>query len=171
MKNQKTWGSALVFDVSRPENISVAREKCEHFDAAIRLLTDRNNFALSADYPGFDILTLNSSNTDKTNDFFHIIDRLIELKSSGEQPKCQEMTWNEWKTAQDSSLASKFWLYLIGNLRSDTNTTPFLQMIRDPFTSIRSVEIREQSVKRKIQIYTSEFDEAEVVKLSPSEGL
>jgi hypothetical protein len=29
------------------------------------------------------------------------------------------MTWNEWKTAQASSLRARFYLYLVGNLRSD----------------------------------------------------
>lgn len=36
------------------------------------------------------------------------------------------MTWNEWKTAGKESLRSRFYLYLVGNLRADIDATPFI---------------------------------------------
>jgi hypothetical protein len=162
-QNRETWCNALVFDVSTPEAIDMARQSCPTFFTALRSLVDQ--YGLSAEYPGFDILSLNTLGP--TPDPFLSIDRLIELKSSGVQARVQEMTWNEWKTAENDVLATKYWLYLIGNLRSDLNNSqPFLQMVHDPFARIRAVAVTEHSLKRKIQIHTGQFEEAEIVELT-----
>ncbi|MEO2016752.1 MAG: hypothetical protein ABGZ53_20540, partial [Fuerstiella sp.] len=58
-QNRDTWGTALVFDVSTPEAIVRARQSCPRFDAALRSLVDQHG--TSAEYPGFDILSLNTS--------------------------------------------------------------------------------------------------------------
>jgi len=61
-------------------------------------------------------------------------DRLIELKSSGVNATMQTMTWNEWKTARDSHLRQRYYLYLVGNLRSDlASAEPFVRAINDPY--------------------------------------
>ena len=85
-------------------------------------------------YPGFDILTIADGKPD----------RLIELKSSGVDARVQAMSWNEWKTARASNLRSSFWLYLVGNLRSDLpHAVPFVRAISDPFGSLVADEISE----------------------------
>lgn len=162
-ENGDTWRGALVFDVSTPDAITSARKACPAFDAALNILVD--NHGLSGEYPGFDILSLKSAAVG--NDPFLAIDRMIELKSSGVHARLQEMTWNEWKTAENGILAARYWLYLIGNLRSDLNgSKPFLQMIHNPFARIRAVAVTEQSLKRKIQIHTGQFEEAEIIDLN-----
>jgi len=161
-EHEDTWRDALVFDVSTPDAIAAARKSCPTFDAALKSLV--NHHGLSEDYPGFDILSLKSATV--SSDPFLTIDRMIELKSSGVHARLQEMTWNEWKTAENGILAVRYWLYLIGNLRSDLNgSKPFLQMIRNPFARIRAVAVTEQSLKRKIQIHTGQFEEAEIIDL------
>jgi len=166
-QDRATWATALVFDVSSPKAIAKARAACPHFEAVIRVLAAPETFALSEEYPGFDILSLHEATT--PGDPFQQISRLIELKSSGVCARVQEMTWNEWKTAEHGQLAGKYWLYLIGNLRSDLcDSRPFLQMVHNPFARIRAVPVTEQSFKRKIQIHTSRFEEAKVIELTVS---
>ncbi|MEO1936561.1 MAG: DUF3883 domain-containing protein, partial [Myxococcales bacterium] len=144
------------------EAIVRARQSCPRFDAALRSLVDQHG--TSAEYPGFDILSLNTS--ELSPDPFLSISRLIELKSSGVRARVQEMTWNEWKTAKNGLLAEKYWLYLMGNLRSDlSDSRPFLQMVHNPFARIRAVAVAEHSLKRKIQIHTGQFVEAEIIDL------
>ncbi|MBA2634721.1 MAG: DUF3883 domain-containing protein [Chloroflexi bacterium] len=110
-------------------------------------------------FPGFDILTIDPTNPGTK-------DRLIELKSSGVNARVQSMTWNEWKTARDSTLRQRFFLYLVSNLRSDLgDTAPYLRAIRDPFGSLWNQEVHESSVKRTIQLNVSEFDTAEELTL------
>lgn len=163
--DQSTFETALVFDVSEPHLIADARRHCPHFEFVMRCLTQPEPYGLSGEHPGFDILSLRSTDV-SLGDAWGMIDRMIELKSSGVRARVQEMTWNEWKTARDSRLASRFWLYLVGNLRTDLNgAKPFLQMVNDPMQRIRTVPIETQSIQRKIQIHTSHFEEAEFVEM------
>ena len=101
---------ALIFDVSSPERIELARKYSSIFDSTMTRL--KSEHRISCEWPGFDILTLNPT-------IEHKYDRLIELKSSGVSARTQGMSWNEWKSAQNSKLRAQFFLYLVGNLRSD----------------------------------------------------
>jgi len=141
----------FVFDVSTPAKIKAAAREAPRFRQALEQLGPR---VLSIKYPGFDILTLDPD--DPAND------RLIELKSSGVDAQVQAMTWNEWKTARDSALRKKFYLYLVSNLRSDLgDRKPYLRAIHDPFGSLLHQELVESSVQRSIQLRVQEFAEAE----------
>lgn len=107
-------------------------------------------------YPGFDILTIAKGKPD----------RLIELKSSGVDARVQAMSWNEWKTARASGMRSLFWLYLVGNLRSDlAHAVPFVRAIRDPFGTLVADEVDEHQLRRAVQLRVREFSEAEHLDL------
>ena len=107
-------------------------------------------------YPGFDILTIANGQAE----------RLIELKSSGVDARIQEMSWNEWKTARASSVRGSFWLYLVGNLRSDLpHATPYVRAIRDPFGSLVADEVSERQLRRAVQLRVGEFKQAEHLDL------
>jgi hypothetical protein len=114
---------------------------------------------VSKQHPGCDILTLRPQGDSP-------IDRLIELKSSGQHARTQAMTWNEWKTAQNDQLRSHFFLYLVGNLRSDLpDARPFLRTVRDPYATIRAQEEIDHSVTRRVVLRIEEFDQAEQLEL------
>jgi hypothetical protein len=109
--------------------------------------------------PGFDILTLNPHRGDS-------LDRLIELKSSGVQARLQEMSWNEWKSARNSKLRDLFYLYLVGNLRSDLgDAVPFLRAVHDPFATIWAEEVTQDSHTRRVQLHVTQFAAAEHLDL------
>ena len=145
-----------MFDVSTPGAISEARGSSPGFEAALAHLEKRG---LSAQAPGFDILTLNPNRPDS-------LDRLIELKSSGVNARLQEMSWNEWKSARNSTLRELFYLYLVGNLRSDLgDAVPFIRAVHDPFETIWAEEVQESSLSRRIQLRVTQFKAAEHLDL------
>jgi hypothetical protein len=147
---------AVVFDVSTAGAIERAWDECQTFRGVLTRLMDRGIQRL---FPGFDILTI-----DPGDAAAH--DRLIELKSSGVNARLQSMTWNEWKTARDSTLRDRFYLYLVSNLRRDLgDAVPYLRAIRDPFGSLWNQEVIESSVKRTIQLNVAEFDTADELAL------
>ena len=147
---------ALVFDVSTPTAIDRARASSQLFGQAFAELQRRG---VSVQAPGFDILTLNRHRPDR-------LDRLIELKSSGVQARLQEMSWNEWKSARNSELRDLFYLYLVGNLRSDLgDAVPFLRAVHDPFQTIWAEQVEQNSQKRKVQLQVTQFAAAEHLDL------
>ena len=162
--------TAVVFDVSTLGALAAARGFSPTFREAFASLERQG---ISTQAPGFDILTLNH----------HLpngIDRIIELKSSGVNARLQEMSWNEWKSAQNGDLRSLYYLYLVGNLRSDLgDAVPFIRTVHDPFAAIWAEEIHENSRSRKIQLHVSQFTAAEHLDLgvrkieeeAPSAGL
>lgn len=153
---QEMQQSALVFDVSTLEALDDARERSASFREAFAHL-EREGVSLQA--PGFDILTMNPQRPNG-------IDRIIELKSSGVAARLQEMSWNEWKSAQNSSLRRHYYLYLVGNLRSDLgDAVPFIRTVRDPFEAIWAEEVDHESRSRKIQLHVSRFTAAEHLDL------
>jgi len=145
-----------VFDVSSPRDIDRARSASPRFAAAYDDLVAAHG--LNRHYPGFDILTLDARAQ---------VERCIELKSSGVAARVQEMTWNEWKVSSNSGLARRFYLYLIGNLRSDIpGATPFVRTIRDPVSQLRADVTVEQRTQQKVQLRVDRFREAEEMVLS-----
>lgn len=148
---------AYVFDVSTKEAIDAARQGSARFGAALDWLAAKGLKPLS---PGFDVLTLDPAGDPAPQ-------RLIELKSSGVNARLQEMSWNEWKSARDSTLRERYFLYLVGNLRSDLgDAKPFLRAVRDPFGSILADEKVEQVETRRVSIDTRAFTTAEQVVLT-----
>ena len=143
---------ACVFDISSPALIALARQHSEPFRHAMAQLAGHG---VHQQHPGCDILTLRPGMAQP-------IDRLIELKSSGQHARTQAMTWNEWKTAQNDQLRSHFYLYLVANLRSDLpDARPFLRAVLDPYATIRAQEQVDHSVTRRVVLRVAEFDEAE----------
>ncbi len=152
---------ALVFNVSTPGRIAKARESCEWFDRAFRRLMELHG--ISPEWPGFDVITLNPAAREE-------VERVIELKSSGVCSRIQEMSWNEWKSARSNQLRQRFYLYLVGNLRSDLNgTKPFVRTIRDPFEQLLAEISLNKRVERKVHLAVNLFREAEHLDLSVRE--
>jgi hypothetical protein len=149
--------NALVFDVSTLGAIDAARERSRRFVEALEFL---QSHGLNPNAPGFDVLTLRTSADSEP------VDRLIELKSSGERAHTQDMSWNEWKTAQNSELRRFFFLYLVGNLRRDlSEALPFLRAVRDPFGALWAQERADFSETRKVRLDLDAFDLAEEERL------
>jgi hypothetical protein len=147
---------ALIFNVSSPSMIERARSRSPRFEAMMRHL--QHQFEISPEWPGFDIVTLGHEEG--------VLDRLIELKSSGVDARTQEMSWNEWKVAA-GSLRKKFYLYLVGNLRSDLQgSVPFVRTVRDPVGQLK-VDVQEnRTAQRKVQLAVHLFQEAEHLDLT-----
>jgi hypothetical protein len=144
---------SLVVDVHSPEAIRVAEDASP---VAKQVLLGLQAKGVSRLYPGFDILTIAEGKPD----------RLIELKSSGVDARVQAMSWNEWKTARASNMRKCFWLYLVGNLRSDLpHAAPFVRAISDPFGSLAADEVEEHQLHRAVQLRVREFTEAEHLDL------
>ncbi len=150
--------NTLVFDVSTPAKIARARASSPNFDKVFSRLI--NDFGISPEWPGFDVLTLKSASGDE-------IDRVIELKSSGVSARIQEMSWNEWKSARSNTLRHNFYLYLVGNLRADLEgAVPFVRTIRDPFEQLLAETQVSQRTERKVQLAVHLFREAEHLDLT-----
>ena len=147
---------ALVFDVSSPDRIARARWCSPCFDATLCRL--QKDFGVSPEWPGCDLIALDSRG--------EVVDRLIELKSSGVDAHIQEMTWNEWQVAA-GEMRSRFFLYLVGNLRSDPKgSVPFVRTVRDPFGQL-AFEVRVNwTVQRKVQLVVHLFRQAEHLDLT-----
>ncbi|MBL7044307.1 MAG: DUF3883 domain-containing protein [Pirellulaceae bacterium] len=149
--------NALLFDVSNPEFVENARSKSNRLNDALNWL---HQFGVVPDWPGFDILTLD-------NRLPHGVDRMIELKSSGVASRVQEMTWNEWKTAKASTLRERFYLYLVGNLRSDlVQAKPYIRTIQNPFEQMVADVHMTRGTQKKVQLSVNEFREAEHLDLT-----
>lgn len=146
-------GTAVVVDVHSPAAIKQAERASPAAAAALKTLEQSG---ISRVHPGFDILTVVDSAPD----------RLIELKSSGVDARVQEMSWNEWKTAQASAMRPLFWLYLVGNLRADLpNARPYVRAIHDPFGTLEAQEVEHEELRRAVQLRVREFKEAEHLDL------
>jgi hypothetical protein len=146
----------LIYDVSTPAAIMAASTASPQFKAVLMHLTSCD---VAPNFPGFDVMTLAPGNTSWP-------ERMIELKSSGVNARVQEMTWNEWKTAQHSQVRPYFYLYLIGNLRADLTNAPFIRTVHDPFANLwNATTTTETTVRRTVQLNTQEFDAAEELTL------
>lgn len=144
--------NALIFDVSTPDRIDAAINYSSRFKEAIAKL--RTEHGIDIQWPGFDILTLSSEEGES-------FDRLIELKSSGHTSRFQEMTWNEWKTASNNRLRQCYYLYMVGNLRSDIpNSIPFVRTICDPYGQLSAEVVQGGAPRKKLKLEVALFSEA-----------
>jgi Domain of unknown function (DUF3883) len=155
-ERQEEQPHACVFDVSAPSTIAAAYHGSSRFRDALAFLCAHG---VDRAHPGCDILSVHLGSSDP-------VDRLIELKSSGQHARTQAMTWNEWKTAQSETLRSRFYLYLVANLRSDLpDARPFIRAIRDPFGTMRAQEEIDHTPTRRVTLHVSEFESAEHLDL------
>ena len=153
-KARSDGSEPMVFDVSTPDAARIAIAACPGLASAFDELASAG---VDTKWPGFDILTLDPGSRG--------IGRLIELKSSGVNATIQTMSWNEWKSARGSGLRGSFWLYLVGNLRSDlADARPFVRAIQDPFGTLLSTIVTEP-VRRAVQLDVRRFDRAEFIEL------
>lgn len=144
-----------IFDVSSPALIERSRTHSPIFRAVLDELETCHG--LSRECPGCDIISL-CPEGDR-------LDRLIELKSSGVEARFQEMSWNEWKSAA-GSLRQKYFLYLVGNLRSDlSEPNPFIRTIQNPFGQLAAEPRDSQLQQRKVQLAVHRFQKAEQLNL------
>ena len=150
-------GNSLVVEAHTPAAIL----RAEELSKPVKLVMDTLEQAgISRTYPGFDILSIRDGE----------IDRLIELKSSGIDARVQSMSWNEWKSAANSTIRAYFWLYLVGNLRADlTHNVPYVRAIKDPFGSLIGETVEEKQTRRSVQLKVREFKSAEHLDLAVRE--
>jgi hypothetical protein len=141
-------GGGAVFDVSTPSRIA------GQWDQLGAVFTRLGMPEARVAWPGFDLLSVDGTGAPT---------RLIELKSSGESARRQEMTWNEWKSAGEQALRSLYFLYLVGNLRSDlAGQLPFIRTVADPFGQLsRTVTINIRS-ERTVTLAVHRFEKAEL---------
>lgn len=141
----------LIVDVSSPGTIHAAIEQSEVFEGVMRRV---NEEGISELYPGFDVMTVVRGQ----------VDRMIELKSSTADARTQAMSWNEWKTA--GALRRRFWLYLVGNLRADIGSPPFVRAVQDPFGTLESSTVDDVLRKRTVLLRVREFEAADQLTLT-----
>lgn len=141
----------LVVDVSTPKSVKEA----EKHPIVKSVMRELESAGVSRVHPGCDVITIVDGN----------IDRLIELKSSGVDSRVQTMSWNEWKSAANSELRSRFWLYLVGNLRADLDASPYVRSINNPFGELTSREVHERQTRRAVQLRVREFSAADHLDL------
>ena len=81
------------------------------------------------------------------------------------------MSWNEWKSARTNLLRHRFYLYLVGNLRSDLKgSCPFIRTIRDPFEQLMAEVQVNNRVERRVQLAVHLFREAHHLDLTVCEA-
>lgn len=145
---------SLVVEVHTPQAIAQAIELSSHVKRAMKTLEALN---VSNLYPGFDLLSIRDGR----------IDRLIELKSSAVDARVQEMSWNEWKSAANSKISEQFWLYVVGNLRSDlAGAMPYVRAINNPFGTLNAATVENRQLRRAVQLRVREFEKAEHLSLA-----
>ncbi len=152
-------GGGRVFDVSHPDRIRAAWD-----DLRAVFEQELLPHGVSSEWPGFDLLSVDGEGR---------LDRAIELKSSGVSARTQECTWNECKSAGRDALRRRFYLYLVGNLRSDLRgQRPFVRTVQDPFGQLRAEVQLQTRVDKKVQLAVSRFREAEeeVLEVRPAEA-
>ncbi|WP_323676904.1 DUF3883 domain-containing protein [Halorubellus sp. PRR65] len=137
---------AYVFEVHTDDSIGKAREDSIASPVIEELV---EGVGLPLPYPGFDILTVNPDTEEA--------DRLIELKSSGHDTRTPGISWNEWKTARTEEVSDHFYLYIVGNLRKDIHSDPYVRTIRNPFELLRPETEERSETKREVKVDIRNF--------------
>lgn len=135
-----------VFEVDTKHNIKQARDS-NIAGPVIEMLN--REIGLPLPYPGFDILTVNPETG--------TADRLIELKSSGNDTRTPGISWNEWKTARTTDVSDLFYLYIVGNLRKDIQADPYVREIPNPFELLRAETEERTETKREVKVDITRF--------------
>lgn len=144
-----------VFDVHTPEIYNQMREEHPSLDNAIERFGDERGLSrrenpLNRGFPGFDVLTIR-----KDADGRAIIDRCIELKTSGVNTRKPSLSWNEWKAA-GGPLSEFYYLYVARNIRTGNSGDAELLEIPRPFERLRN-RTREKR-ERNVQVDLRSFD-------------
>ncbi|KTG11415.1 hypothetical protein AUR64_03940 [Haloprofundus marisrubri] len=145
--------AAKVIDVHTPQTYKEARDSSPILNAAIQNFGDQNGLEenpLKTDWPGFDVLTLKTDEAGQS-----VIDRCIELKTSGVNTQKPSLSWNEWKAA-GGPLSEHYYLYVARNIRSGNSGDAKLLEIPQPFHRLRN-RTREKR-ERNVQVDLRSFD-------------
>ncbi|MGM0500789.1 MAG: protein NO VEIN domain-containing protein, partial [Bacillota bacterium] len=134
-----------VFKVDNPDKVN----KHKNIKVVEEVFFWLEDNGVCSSYPGFDILTINPE-TEKA-------DRLIELKSSGNDIRTSGITWNEWKTAGKKTIQDKYYLYIVANLRKDINSDPYLKVMHNPFMLLNSETNKQQNIQKQIKLKLNSF--------------
>jgi len=152
-----------VFDVHTPEEYLKHREHSELLESAIHRFADQRGLSatenpLDRDWPGFDVLTIR---TDDNGDA--VIDRCIELKTSGLNTRKPSLSWNEWKAA-GGPLSEHYYLYVARNIRLGNSGDAELLEIPQPFDRLRNRqrETRERNVQ--VDLRSFDFDDDPIIE-------
>ena len=152
-----------VFDVHTPEEYLKHREHSELLESAIHRFADQRGLSaaenpLDRDWPGFDVLTIR---TDENGDA--VIDRCIELKTSGLNTRKPSLSWNEWKAA-GGPLSEHYYLYVARNIRLGNSADAELLEIPQPFDRLRNRqrETRERNVQ--VDLRSFDFDDNPIIE-------
>lgn len=144
-----------IFDIHNEELYKEAKED----NIAGPVLESLEEQGLPPGFPGFDILVVNPA--DGT------ADRLIELKSSGHDIRTPGITWNEWKTARDPGVRDLFYLYIVGNLRKDIQSDPYLKEIPNPFKLLYAETTERTEVTKEVKVDVTSFQEEAEIRETP----
>lgn len=144
-----------VFDVHTPEEYGKQRENSDLLERAIQRFAERRGLSaaenpLDRDWPGFDVLTIRTD-----DDGNPVIDRCIELKTSGQNTRKPSLSWNEWKAA-GGPLSEHYYLYVARNIRLGNSGDAELLEIPQPFDRLRNR--RRETRERNVQVDLRSFD-------------
>ncbi|AGN02383.1 hypothetical protein L593_12200 [Salinarchaeum sp. Harcht-Bsk1] len=156
-ESRDTSPEEYVFKVHTEQAIQDARRSDSNAAPVIKKLVEEVGLPLP--YPGFDILTVNPD-TGKA-------DRLIELKSSGHDTRTPGISWNEWKTARTKDVSDRFYLYIVGNLRKDIRSDPYVRAIRNPFELLRPETEEHSETKREVKVDITNFRKRGEIQETP----
>jgi len=134
-------------------------EEAKNDEIAGPVLENLEDQGLPPGFPGFDILVVNPE--DGT------ADRLIELKSSGHDTRTPGVTWNEWKTASSPEVRHLFYLYIVGNLRKDIQSEPYLKEIPNPFSLLTAETTERTEVTKEVKVDVTSFRKEAEIKETP----
>nr|WP_233740842.1 ATP-binding protein [Halobaculum saliterrae] len=152
-----------VFDVHTPEIYEQMRKEHASLDDAIERFGDERGLSsaenpLNRGFPGFDVLTLRTDADGRA-----IVDRCIELKTSGVNTRKPSLSWNEWKAA-GGPLSEHYYLYVARNIRTGNSGDAELLEIPRPFERLRNrtKEKRERNVQ--VDLRSFDFDADPIIR-------
>ncbi|SNR71883.1 hypothetical protein SAMN06266787_11436 [Halorubrum ezzemoulense] len=152
-----------VFDVHTPEIYEQLRDEHSSLDDAIERFGDERGLSraenpLNRGFPGFDVLTLRTDADGQA-----VVDRCIELKTSGVNTRKPSLSWNEWKAA-GGPLSEHYFLYVARNIRTGNSGDAELLEIPRPFERLRNRtrEKRERNVQ--VDLRSFDFDEDPIIR-------
>jgi len=152
-----------VFDVHTPEIYEQMRKEYSSLDDAIERFGDERGLSsaenpLNRGFPGFDVLTLRTDADGRA-----IVDRCIELKTSGVNTRKPSLSWNEWKAA-GGPLSEFYYLYVARNIRTGNSGDAELLEIPRPFERLRNrtKEKRERNVQ--VDLRSFDFDADPIIR-------
>ncbi|WP_246997941.1 sacsin N-terminal ATP-binding-like domain-containing protein [Halosolutus gelatinilyticus] len=153
---------AKVFDVHTPEEYGKQRENSDLLERAIHRFAERRGLSaaenpLDRDWPGFDVLTI------RTDDDGPVIDRCIELKTSGQNTRKPSLSWNEWKAA-GGPLSEHYYLYVARNIRLGNSGDAELLEIPQPFDRLRNRQRKTRDRNVQVDLRSFDFDDDPIIE-------